>query len=79
MVPILIHRMHISTNYISSVRLWPKSLEIRNNVRLLRKRLVDWKKSNQKERSPMKETNPSKDRAIHDGDKHMRISRFPSF
>jgi hypothetical protein len=36
-VPILMHRMCISTNYVSSVMLRPKNLEIRNNVRTEKK------------------------------------------
>jgi glycerol-3-phosphate responsive antiterminator len=44
-VPILMNQMHISTNYVSSVILRPKSLEIRN----ISKTVKSQKKQNKRE------------------------------
>ena len=62
-IPILMHQMRISTNEVSSVVLGPKKLEVE------KKKIV---KSVRAERKTILcheiEPNPSKERAMHEGD-----------
>jgi hypothetical protein len=58
MIQISMHQMHISTNYVYSVMLWPNKLEIQKNGTCER---AD---KNQTGIEP----NPSKDRAMHERD-----------
>jgi hypothetical protein len=60
-IPILMYQMRISITYITSVMLRPKKLKIRNlmTVNIPRRPKIECCEM---------EPNPSKDRAIHDGD-----------
>jgi hypothetical protein len=60
MTLILMHQMRISIIYISSVMLRPKKLEIRNvmTVKILKRPKIECREM---------EPNPSKDRAMHEG------------
>jgi hypothetical protein len=68
-VSILMHQiqcdqMPISTTYVSSVMLGPKNLEIRNNARHTKQENTHTRKRRSHEMEP----NPSKDRAMLEGD-----------
>jgi DNA-binding transcriptional regulator GbsR (MarR family) len=63
-IPILMHQMHISTNQVSSVVLRPKKLEIRKIVKTVK----EPRKTKYKVLCHEIEENPSKDRAMHEGD-----------
>jgi hypothetical protein len=60
-IPILMHQMHISIIYISSVMLRPKKFEICNVMTI---KTPNRHKMECHEMEP----NPSKNRAMHDGD-----------
>jgi hypothetical protein len=62
-IPILMHQIHISTNWVSSVKLKPKKLEIRIHCENCKRA---WGKNKTTECHEI-EPNPSKNRAMHLG------------
>jgi hypothetical protein len=63
--PILMHQMRISTTSVSSVVLRPKKLEIRKRNR---EKCIRGEKKTKQILCHENEPNPSKDRAMHEGD-----------